>query len=233
MDNIQYDLADTIIERPIPFKVSERLFYLYPISLGKSYIIGRLIEKLKLNIDNVNVNPYLETLRVCKNNREDVSLLIAYNTVSTKEEAFDFDLIEKRCRFFNDNLDVDDLAQFLIIITGDKNEAFIKHLGIDKELQLKKKVSDFKRNEGNSISFGGKSVYGTLIDFACERYGWTYDYVLWGISLTNLKMLMNDSISTQYLSKEERKKLRIPNDRNIVSADNAENVKKYKKFFKD
>ena len=37
----------------------------------------------------------------------------------------------------------------------------------------------------SSIAFGGKSIWGTLIDAACERYGWSYQYVLWGISYSN------------------------------------------------
>jgi len=33
-----------------------------------------------------------------------------------------------------------------------------------------------------------------LIDPLLERYGWTYDYALWGISLVNVQMLMADII---------------------------------------
>jgi hypothetical protein len=119
------------------------------------------------------------------------------------------------------------------VLSNDKTPEFLKYLGIDKENEYKAKVTKFKSDSGNSVSFGGKSVYGTLIDFACERYGWTYNYVVWGISYVNLKMLMNDSVSTQYLSKEELRKLHIPKDRTVISADSKENLKKMKKYFKD
>ena len=40
--------------------------------------------------------------------------------------------------------------------------------------------------------FGGKTIWGTLIDAACERYGWTFDYVVWGISYNNLTLMLKD-----------------------------------------
>ena len=69
---------------------------------------------------------------------------------------------------------------------------------------------------------GGKSIYGLLIDFACQRYGWTMDYVLWGISYVNLNMLFADDITTVYLSDEERKKLGRGDGR-MVDADDPKN----------
>lgn len=232
--NIQYDLADTIIERPNAFEVSGRPFYLYPVTLGKSYLLSRVMDSLELNEDNIRVNPYMEAMRVCKNHREEVLRLIVYHSFRRKKDLFDYKLIEARCRFFDNNISWEELTQlFLIVLSHDKSDKFIKHLGIDKELDLKHKVTSSKKEQGGSISFGGKSIYGTLIDFACERYGWSYEYVLWGISLVNLKMLMNDSVSTIYLTKDEQKKLRIPTDRTIVSGDSKENIAKMKKFFKD
>ncbi len=68
----------------------------------------------------------------------------------------------------------------------------------------------------------GKSIYGLLIDFACQRYGWTMDYVLWGISYVNLNMLFADAITTVYLSDEERKKLGRGDGR-MVDADDPKN----------
>ena len=46
-----------------------------------------------------------------------------------------------------------------------------------------------------------------MIDFACQRYGWKMNHLLWEISYANLKMLMADAITTIYLSEEERKLL--------------------------
>ena len=67
----------------------------------------------------------------------------------------------------------------------------------------------------------GKSIYGLLVDFACQRYGWTLDYILWGISLVNLNMLFADAITTVYLNDEERKKLGMSNGE-VIDADDPE-----------
>jgi len=73
-----------------------------------------------------------------------------------------------------------------------------------------------------SITFGGKRIYGLLIDFACQRYGWTMDYVLLGISYVNLNMLFVDAITTVYLNDEERKKLGRGDGR-MANADDPKN----------
>ena len=61
-----------------------------------------------------------------------------------------------------------------------------------------------------------------LIDFACQRYGWTMDYVLWSISYVNLRMLLEDAITTVYLSDDERKKLGR-GDGEVINADDPAN----------
>lgn len=222
------------MERPYAFEIDGRPFYLHPVTLGKSYLLARIIDEIGVNTENLTINPYLEALRVCSRHRDKVIRYIVYNTFRRKKDLFNYNLVDARCKYFNDHLEEEDIANiFILILSYDKTDSFIKFLAIDKELELKRKISEFKKEDGGTLSLGGKSVYGTMIDFACERYGWSYDYVVWGISLVNLKMLMNDVVTTPYLTSDERKKLRIPTDRTIVSGDNKENIKKFKKYFKD
>lgn len=229
-----YNLADTIIERPHAFEVSGRPFYLYPMTLGKSYLISKLVDDLGISEENISINPYLETLRVIDNKKIDVIRLIVYHTIKDKDLLFDYRYIESQCKYLEENLLNEEIAELFILATSyDKTDAFIKHLGIDKEMDLRRKIASLKKDESTTVNIGGKSVYGTMIDFACERYGWSYEYVLWGISIMNLKMLMSDYITSQYLTKEEWKKLRIPKDRTIISGDSKENIARAKKFFKD
>lgn len=63
---IDMDIADTIIERPHGFKVNQRQFYLYPVTLGKTYLISRLVECLGINLEIIKANPYMEALRICQ-----------------------------------------------------------------------------------------------------------------------------------------------------------------------
>src|SRR5690606_2529030 len=98
--------------------------------------------------------------------------------------------VEGRSKYFAKNLDYKELAQiFMVVLTWEDVSTYIKFLGIDKEQAVKKRIMDYKNRKSSVLSFGGKSVYGTLIDWACQRYGWTFDYVVWGISYANLQML--------------------------------------------
>ena len=45
---------------------------------------------------------------------------------------------------------------------------------------------------------GGRSPWGSFLDAACERYKWTFDYVMWEISYVNLMMMLNDAVSIDY-----------------------------------
>lgn len=230
---IELEIADTIIERPQAFEVDGRLFFLYPVTLGKYLLLTRMVEALEIDEKSVKKNPFLEALSICERKRSEVLRMISYHTIDKKEDLFNPKVIEERCSLLG-TLGIEDLANILLIVLNfDKTAKFTKYLGIDKENELKSKVGRLKNDKGNTLTFGGKSTYGSLIDFACERYGWSYDYVVWGISYNNLRMMISDSTNSIYLSDDERKKLRIPKDRTIIDADDKNNLAKIKKLFKD
>lgn len=222
-DNIE----DALIEKPQGFHVGKKQFYLYPASLGKALLLKRHIENLALSEENIKVNPYLEFLRVVTAKKDDCCRIIAYHTCRTKSEVFDNESVEKKVRFFRENCNDSELVTLLMMLMDtDKSGAFIKNLGIDKELRQYSRAMGAKDTKG-SYNFCGMSEYGNLIDWACERYGWSYQYVVWGISLTNIKMLMADHIKNIYLSDDERKRVHIPRDRkNVVNGDNKEELEK-------
>lgn len=225
---IDMDIADTIIERPHGFKVNQRQFYLYPVTLGKTYLISRLVECLGINLEIIKANPYMEALRICQEKKESVCRILSYHTINKKEELFDYDFVQERCNFFYKEIDNDSMAQLLVMVLSERDiSAYIKHLGIDKEKEWQAKAMRAKK-DNNSLTFGGKSIYGTLIDIACQRYGWTFEYVVWGISYANLQLLLADSVTSIYLSDEERKRVNIPQDRDIINADDPANMAKIK-----
>ena len=225
---IDMDIADTIIERPHGFKVNQRQFYLYPVTLGKTYLISRLVECLGINLEIIKANPYMEALRICQEKKESVCRILSYHTINKKEELFDYDFVQERCNFFYKEIDNDSMAQLLDMVLSEGDiSAYIKHLGIDKEKEWQAKAMRAKK-DNNSLTFGGKSIYGTLIDTACQRYGWTFEYVVWGISYANLQLLLADSVTSIYLSDEERKRVNIPQDRDIINADDPANMAKIK-----
>ena len=229
--NIEQSIADTIIERPHGFKVGGRQFYLYPITLGKSYLLSRQIENLGINKTLLNTNPYVEILRLAYEKKNDSLRIIVYHTLNGKE-VFDNTLVEERMSFFSDNLNAEDIAQLLITcLTQDNIAEYQKHFKIDKEKKDQARVMSCKEDNRNVYTFGGKSIYGTLIDYFAQRYGWTMDYILWGISYNNLQMLMSDAVTTIHLTDKEAKKCRVSRDRNIINGDDANNAEKIKKLF--
>lgn len=229
--NIEQNLADTIIERPHGFKVGSRQFYLYQITLGKSYLLNRLIENLDINKSIIGTNPFLEVLRLSYEKKNEALRIITYHTLEGKE-VLDNEKVEERMNFLSENLSNEDIAQLLMTVLNQDNVSeYLKYLKIDKEKDAQAKVMKCKDENKNVYSFGGKSVYGTLIDYFAQRYGWPMDYILWGISYNNLQMLMSDAVTTIHLSDNEAKRCRVSHDRNFISGDDVNNIEKIKKLF--
>nr|WP_302831799.1 hypothetical protein [uncultured Bacteroides sp.] len=232
-ERIEMDIADSVMERPVGFNIGSRSFFIYPPTLGKTYLLARLFKELDANQQIVATNPYMEAIRLCNTKKDIVCRILSYSTFNRKKDIFNNTKIAERDDFFCKNLDLEELATLLVLIlTSDNLETYINHFGIDKERKERKRIADIKKDNG-SITFGGNSVYGTLIDFACQRYGWTMDYVVWGISHTNLRMLMADAINTIYLSTEERKQLNIFDNKEYINADDPKNEELINKILGD
>lgn len=219
---IEMNISDAIIERPISFSLGKSKLCLYPPTLGKMQILKNLYFSMGVNMELLSINPLAETLRICTDKPDTVCQIIAYSTFNDKKSILDMEKVLRRAKFLQDNTSAEDLATLLtVILSNDKIEEFILYFGIDADREMKTQISRIK-GEGSSITFGGKSIYGLLIDFACQRYGWTMEYVLWGISYVNLNMLFADAITTVYLSDEERKKLGRGDGR-VIDADDPRN----------
>lgn len=230
--DIYNELTDAVIERPVVFSVGKEKFSIYPASLGKMFLVSRILDSMKVSQKNLSEDPFSEAVRLCKYRREGVIRLIAFYTVKDKDDHFNIELIDGRCSVLS-SLDDNNLATLLVVVlTQDCSDRFIKEYGIDKEKQLVQKIVKYKQDKGN-LSFGGKTVYGTLIDSACERYGWSLEYVVWGISYTNLRMITADSVVSMYLSKEDMKKLHISADREVINASDPKNFEKIKAMLEE
>lgn len=221
---LELDIADTIIDRPKGFSVGRRHFYLYPVTLGKMYLEKRIISNLNINIELLQANPYIESLRLVETKKEQCCLLIAYHTLQTKQEVLNNEIVNNRKKLILNEMSNEDIATLVLTcLTHDKTATYIQYYGIDKELERMSEVVKAKDSK-NSFSFGGKSIYGTLIDTVCERYKWTFDYVLWEISYTNLQMLVKDKVTSVYLTDEEMKSVHINNVSEMVDGNSKESV---------
>lgn len=221
---LELDIADTIIDRPKGFSIGHRHFYLYPVTLGKMCLQKRVIDNLEINTDLLQVNPYAEVLRLVEKKKEDCCLLLAYNTLQTKKDVLSNRIVAIRKNIFLREMNDEDIATLVLAcITNDKVATFIQHLGIDEEIKKISEAVKVKESK-NTLSFGGKSIYGTLIDVACERYKWTFDYVLWGISFANLQLLIKDKVTSFYLTDEEMNKVHTNFMPNIIDGNDKVSV---------
>ena len=192
---------DALIELPIEYKVNGQLFYLYPPSLGTTMLINSATNRIKEHNDLV-----YEMLAIC--------------SFENRADARKCSVLRKRVEELK-QAKLDDLISVYMMFKewGEDQDKFIKHFQLDIEQRYMKRAHDAKDKDSGSLVFNGKSVYGTMIDVVCERYGWSMEYVVWGISLLNLNMLMADKVVSVYLSKEESKKAAIPQNRAVVKMD--------------
>ena len=223
------DISDVLIERPVSFSIKGRHFFIYRPTLGKIQLLSRLFEAIGYNKLKATDDIYYHTFIVARDKVESCIRIIAYSTLPS-DECLDEGKVKERIKELKD-LETEDIATILIMIFRlDRTEEIMRHFGMDKEAERLNRVAKVKaKSSGNSPSFGGKSLWGSLIDAACERYGWTYHYVLWGISYSNLRLLLADQVRTVFLTDEERKQMHSPSDNTAYWVDGGD---KFKDFIK-
>lgn len=229
MSNIEIGttVAMVLTDMPLGVQIGKRHLFLYPQSLGRLYLTSQIIESLEIDQDNLKTNALIEALRCVKNHRHECSRLIAYHTLHKKSDMLNTRIVKARENIIFNNCDDDDIATLLITILSDnKQREIIEHFEMDKESERMAKINQAKDTK-NQYVFGGKTIWGSLIDAACDRYGWTFDYVVWEISYNNLNLMMKDKIVSIYLSDEERKKGHIAVSNEIIlSGDNKDDIMK-------
>lgn len=225
--NIESLIPDTLTDAPVRFEVNNKKYSIYPPTLGKTLLIDRLKRKLSINPERSKVNPMEEALQVCNESKEIVLRILAYNTLQGKENVLNEARVKERISVLS-KLEPDELATLLLTTISDTTVSdLIKYFGIDRDNENRRKIAEVKKSS-NTVAFGGHSIWGTLIDFACERYGWSFDYVMWEISYNNLLMLFNDRPDSVYLTDEERKKAHLKQTGTIINADDPANIAKIK-----
>lgn len=202
-------IANVLTDMPIGCTIGNQRLCLYPQTLGVMYITSQLIESLEIDKEHLSENPLLETMRLVKHKRHTCCRIIAYHLSKGKNEILDKQHIDALQNTIEET-DDEDISTLLILILKDNSlEDILKHTGIKKELERMSKVSEAKDTK-NQYIFGGMSIWGSLIDAACERYGWTFDYVVWEISYANLTLMMKDKVTSIYLSDNELRRCRVP-----------------------
>lgn len=229
-EDIENRIIDVLGDICPTFEIGEHKYTIHPKTLGKMFLYDRLRSEMGVNVEAMKANPLFEVLRVCKEKKPLVLRMLAYATLHGKSDVFDETLIASRVQDF-EGLKNNDLATLMLSLLMDNDIAdFTKYFKIDIDDENRKRVARVKEDKG-TISFGGRSIWGTIIDFACSRYGWTLEHVVWEISYTNLMMLYKDKAETAYLNKDELKKARLKSTEAVLSADDPKNMEKIMKMF--
>lgn len=234
-DIIDFEVVEAIMEKPISFTLDGRFFYLYPPSLGISFLTERIIKRIEIDMALLQENELLELMRVAETYRNDCLRLIAIHSFSRRSDSVLEGQVKKRMEELEE-LSASDIGSIIkgILYWSTLYDKFVKRFYLHKEKERRKRIQDYKdKKQEGGVAFGGKSIYGVLIDFACERYGWQLGYVVWGVSFLNLNMMMADAVSSVYLSKKEMKEIGMSKSNEVIDADDPKNREKLIKAFKN
>lgn len=237
MPTQQGELTDEMIETLLgvsdDIEIGGRVFTAGRPSLGKTLLLQRAMRKISGDLTNADVLKGMDAvytmaslMEIASGPRKDeLYRILAIILSNTRHELMSASHRESVKEFLKLNLTPTEACTlFFAIRPYEDIEGIKKAAGLNIELQRMQRVQGIK-DEGGSVSFCGLTIWGGIIDQAAERYGWTLDYILWGISFANLQMLLTDSTKTIYLSDKERKRAGVSKQRGkVISGDDKEAV---------
>lgn len=233
MKDIDYDIADVIIERPQEFKIGRKCFKLYPVTLAKMFLLKRQIDGLSINAAILEINPYMEAIRVVKENRDVCCHILAYHTApNTYKDIYDTKAITIRKNYFSRNLNDEDMASMMIIVlTSDKYDEIVKHFGLDKEHERLQKVMEVKqKGDKNNLTFNGLSLFGTFIG-RLKEMGYSDNEILFEKGYTFLRLMLADKVVNVLLTDEERQQLYETSGGSLMDAGDPNSADKIRGYF--
>ena len=205
-------LADVILDHALEFRVGERAFRLYPVTLAKQLRLQPHVKALCLDYATLRANPYLEALRVAAGKREECCHILAVHTAANTRAAFHDDAAASlRRELFCDKVDTTDLASLMLhVLSGDHTEALMQHLGLARERERLSQVMAVKRKTSkNSLSFGGVSLLGAFLG-QLQEMGYTDDEIIYERSYSYLRLRLADKVTSVYVTDDELSQ--IPTD---------------------
>lgn len=196
-------LVDTLTERPTAFQVGRVHYSFYPPSLGVYLLSSTLLGELWVDEALLAHNLPAEALRLAQRHRGEVLRLVVLHSLRGYAQIMDEGKVQGRIKHLDKGLSTEELATLLcLLLEGDSYSELVQAYGIDSDMQERQRLREVKEDK-HTISLGGRTLYGGLIDYTAERYGWSMDYIMWGISYANLRLLSADASLSIYLSEEE------------------------------
>lgn len=224
--NLEQQLIDTLLDRPLDFSLGTRSFRIYPNTLAKSLLLQPHIRSLGFNGVLAKLNPYLEVLHIVKSNRERCHYILAVHAMpNTRVSVLNNAAINRQRDLFGRELKDEDAATLLLhVLTSDRTEVLMEYLGIKEERERMKSVMDVKDSK-SSMTFGGVSLFGSFIG-QLKEMGYTDDEILFEHGYSYLRLMLADKVTNIYLTDEERNQLPNNVSKDIISADDPSAIDK-------
>lgn len=217
-DNLNEAIINAILDFPlVSVTIDTHKLDIWPSTLGMSMMVSQILSEIGVNETIMANNPALEVLRLLHRERYKVCKIIAIHTFRSYKYLKDSSKISGRAEFLQSKLEDNLLSQlFLSILSEPKAESLISLSGLEEERKKQAKIAKIKQDKNHSVSFGGLTVYGSLITMAMTVLNMTFHEVVWGVSLVNLRMMLADKVNSVYLSDEEAAKLGLDTGNNEV-----------------
>lgn len=206
-------LIDTLTERTLEARVNDRVYSFRHVSLGVAILAESALSEAGWSMgDNEDA-----AMRIAHDNLMILARYIAYHAASNKAQALDEQWLSETAKEFS-RLSPEEIASLSLVLMDRVNISdLLEALGVADEVKARER--ELKGRDNNDwISFGGRTIYGVLIDPLAERYGWTMDYILWGVSYANIRMLLSDQQSSIYKGASSGQ-----DPVRVINADNPEN----------
>lgn len=221
-------IIDLIIERPRRLEFGGRSFVIKPLTLGKILFLSKFNAKLSSLLSRKPKNPQETILRMCQEKPEIVAEIVAIYITGDAEKVIDDNYMNELTAFLRKEMTDVQKATLLQMYYEEKTAAyFMGELRISEEKE-KQRLAMRAKDKSSSLSVGGVSIFGNLIDFACEKFGWTYQYVLWGVSYNVLQLMIADMPQSIYLTEKERARAHINDDGRILRGESQADVDYFK-----
>lgn len=229
---IENEIADIIVGRPQEFSVGRKQYRLYPVTLAKMYLLRKYMDELSIDMDLLKINPYIEALRLA-NVKPDLcaGVIAIHATPNTYRDLCDNRAITIRTNAFRKMKDEDLATLLVLVLSVESTDRITAYLGIDDERKRLEQVMEAKSGkDSNSLSFFGKSVFGSFIE-PLKQMGYTDDEILYERGYTYLRLMLADKPTSVYVSDDERKELPSSVGGTMLEADDPETFEKLRTVY--
>ena len=201
-------LADIITAQPHEIRIGRKVLCLYPVTLAKTFVLRRWMDSLEIDASLLKANPYMECLRLAETQREKVSEILAVHSAPNTQESLHDSHSRAMRRSLFASVKTEHLAGLLLsVLTQDRTEELMQHLGLSAEHDRLMEVLKVKRDsDTNNLSFGGKSIFGAFIG-QLKGLGYTDEEILFERSYSYLRLVLADKVTSVYLNDEELESL--------------------------